>query len=191
MEDKKIASVEVKLTNIKVPIWRQIEVPFYITLHQLHEIIQKAMGWNNAHLYYFKIAGINYDINDEDMLDLSNDIDSRETKLADIWDKEKHCVYTYDFGDDWKHEVFFKKIIAAEDGVKYPRCFKGAGKCPPEDIGGNAGYEDLLKAINNPHSPERQRYADWLDWSEEDFSNFNPEYFDVEEVNQRINTLLI
>jgi hypothetical protein len=191
MEDKKIAVIKIKLKDIATPVWRRVEVPLYITIHRLHDIIQETMGWANSHLYYFKIAGINYDINNEDSLDLPGDVDSREAKLADVWDKAKQCVYAYDFGDDWKHEVHFERLIPAEDGVKYPRCAEGAGKCPPEDIGGVTGYERLLKIIKNPDSPEKKEFKEWLGWSEEDFKDFNPEDFDIDEANRKIDALLI
>ena len=46
-----IYQLKVTLDDSKPPIWRRILVPENITLYQLHEIIQRAMGWQNYHLH--------------------------------------------------------------------------------------------------------------------------------------------
>jgi hypothetical protein len=62
-------------------------------------------------------------------------------------------VYTYDFGDDWRHDIVVEKIIPAEPGVAYPRCTTGRRTAPPEDCGGiwafvegQAGPDDAFDA---------------------------------------------
>jgi hypothetical protein len=62
-------------------------------------------------------------------------------------------VYTYDFGDDWRHDIVVEKIIPAEPGVAYPRCTGGRRGAPPEDCGGiwafdedQAGRDDAFDA---------------------------------------------
>jgi hypothetical protein len=55
-----------------------------------------------------------------------------------------------------------------------------AGKmaCPPEDCGGVWGYAEMLKTIQQP---EHEDYNDTIEWLGE---NFEPEYFNVDEVNE-------
>jgi hypothetical protein len=43
--------------------------------------------------------------------------------------------YTYDFGDNWEHDILIEDITAAEPGTAYPRCLTGRRACPPEDCG--------------------------------------------------------
>lgn len=31
-------------------------------------------------------------------------------------------IYTYDFGDNWEHDIVLEKILPPEEGVLYPRC---------------------------------------------------------------------
>ena len=47
---KSIVSLKVTLRDIKPPIWRRLLVPGTMTLGDLHQAIQAAMGWDNDHL---------------------------------------------------------------------------------------------------------------------------------------------
>ena len=59
----KIFELKIQLDDVtKPPIWRKIEVPASDTLYDLHNIIQGAMGWHNAHLHQFMIYNDYYGI---------------------------------------------------------------------------------------------------------------------------------
>ena len=49
-------SLHVQLTGIEPPIWRNIVVPGAISLHTLHKMLQVVMGWENTHLYLFRLT---------------------------------------------------------------------------------------------------------------------------------------
>ena len=87
--------------------------------------------------------------------------------------------YEYDFGDGWNHEIVLEKILPFDDKVEYPVCIKGKMNCPLEDCGGVWGYADLLKVLKNPQHKEYDELVDWV--GDEDF---DPEYFDKDEVNE-------
>ena len=55
-------------------------------------------------------------------------------------------VYTYDFGDDWRHDIVVEKITPAEPGVAYPRCTGGRREAPPEDCGGIWAFNEFPAA---------------------------------------------
>jgi len=55
-----IVSLKVTLRGIRPPVWRRLWVPGRMTLGDLHHVIQAAMGWDNAHLHAFNIAGREY-----------------------------------------------------------------------------------------------------------------------------------
>ena len=41
-------------------IWRRVMVPATMTLHELHGVLQVAMGWKSIHLYAFDIYAVQY-----------------------------------------------------------------------------------------------------------------------------------
>jgi hypothetical protein len=47
--------------------------------------------------------------------------------------------YTYDYGDNWKHEIQVEEIFPPKPNVYYPVCIAGEHACPPEDCGGVTG----------------------------------------------------
>jgi Plasmid pRiA4b ORF-3-like protein len=43
--------------------------------------------------------------------------------------------YTYDFGDDWQHEIVVEELLDADPDTHYPVLVAAKGACPPEDCG--------------------------------------------------------
>lgn len=54
---KQVYQLKVALDDVKPPVWRRLLVAGETNLLTLHEIIQRAMGWQNYHLHMFTIAG--------------------------------------------------------------------------------------------------------------------------------------
>jgi len=54
---EKIYQLRISLRHTKPPIWRRVLVPSGITLGDLHEVIQVAMGWTDSHLHHFVLRG--------------------------------------------------------------------------------------------------------------------------------------
>jgi Plasmid pRiA4b ORF-3-like protein len=52
--------LRVQLKDIRPPVWRMLLVPQQATLHDLHRVLQAAMGWSDSHLYMFHIGGSLY-----------------------------------------------------------------------------------------------------------------------------------
>jgi hypothetical protein len=46
---------------------------------------------------------------------------------------------------------------------EYPCLIEAQGNCPPEDVGGYPGYEELLAAKADPTHERRQEFEDWMD----------------------------
>ena len=95
--------------------------------------------------------------------------------------------YTYDFGDDWEHDLLVEDVLPAEPGVAYPRCLTGRRACPPEDCGGIWGYQELVEILTDPGHPEHSNRLEWLGLSST--HEFDPTTFDLAEINQNLSTL--
>ena len=48
-----IYQLKVTLLGTNPPIWRQLLVPADLTLAQLHDVLQIAMGWQECHMHEF------------------------------------------------------------------------------------------------------------------------------------------
>jgi len=177
-----IYQIKVTLEDSKPPIWRRLLVRSDITLARLHLIIQAAMGWWDAHLHQF-IVGQTYF--GEPHPDYDFDMqDEKRVKLSEIASDERSKFrYEYDFGDSWLHQVLVEKILPPEPGQVYPACIKGRRACPPEDVGGVWGYGDFLEAIRDADHPEHDDYLEWIG------GEFDPEAFDLDEVNTVLRSL--
>lgn len=89
-------------------------------------------------------------------------------------------VYTYDFGDDWKHVIEVEQIAPPEPGARYPRCTDGARANPIEDCGGPWGFSDLVGAVGNPG---HERFADLEEWGLE---KWDPAAFATQQANREL-----
>ncbi|MDH7484783.1 MAG: plasmid pRiA4b ORF-3 family protein [Anaerolineae bacterium] len=179
-----IYQIKVTLEDSKPPIWRRILVRSDITLDKLHRILQVVMGWGDYHLHQFIVGRTHYGEPHPDYEGFLEMHDERQVKLNQIVPGEGFKFrYEYDFGDSWLHQVLVEKILPSEPGQHYPVCIKGQRACPPEDVGGIWGYYDFLQAIQDPHHPEHDEYLEWIG------GEFDPEEFDLDEVNQALRTL--
>ena len=187
-----VYQIKIALKNIQPPIWRRILIPAHVTFHVLHEAIQNAMGWGGGHLHDFDFrrpAGFPgrciTDTQVPDVEPFDDAEEERKLKLSDVFRGAGHrCVYTYDFGDSWEHDVLLEKVLDPVPGMEYPVCIKGKRQCPPEDCGGPWGYEELLAILSDPKHKE---HADMLEWlSIESPEDFDPEEFDADIVNEML-----
>lgn len=175
---KQIYQIKVVLKNTKPKIWRRLLVDADTQLDDLHRIIQTSMGWTNSHLHLFKVGKNEYA---PDEFEVEDCLSSRKVKLNTILKKEKSKIlYVYDLGDYWEHDIILEKIIKEGDAGQIPRCVKGKSSCPPEDCGGTFGYMELIQTISNPKHEDYESMMEWLD------GEFDPDYFNVEEVNQSL-----
>lgn len=171
--------VKIQLRGVsKPPIWRRLVVPADIRLHRFHTAIQAAMGWVDCHMHVFSTDSGEYGLADPEL----GHQDERRTTLGRLLSQPgDRIAYTYDFGDDWEHEIVLEKRLRAEPGGPCPTCLGGKGACPPEDCGGAWGYARLREALADPTHEEHEDMVEWLEL--ESGSEFDAAAFDVEEVN--------
>ena len=128
--------VKVSLYGAKPPVWRRLEIPGAMPLNLVHAVLQIAFDWHDYHLHAFETVCGQFGSPDHDD-DWAERQDEATATLAQVAGAERaKVVYSYDFGDDWRHDIVVEKIIPAEPGVAYPRCTGGRRDGPPEDCGG-------------------------------------------------------
>jgi hypothetical protein len=171
--------LKITIQEIRPPIWRRVRVPGRMSLETLHRVIQIVFGWTDSHLHEFRIGETRYGQADEfSELDM---LDERRVSVADaLGKKTKRLVYTYDFGDDWRHEVVVEKVEPAGPGEDRAVCLGGKRHGPPDDCGGPWGYVEFLEAIHDPRHEQHEEMVEWIG------GGFNPETFDLAAVNKRL-----
>ena len=179
----RILQLNIRLKDVTPIIWRRILVRENINFYTLNEIIQKAMGWSGFQQYEFQIQGQRIsEENQEDLWDENTEIiQVKEKTLGEYYlESNDLFLYTYDFGDNWVHEILVEDIYEGEDTKNYPICLDGERKGPVENIGGPWGYMELLNIIENPNDPQYDQVMKWLG------EGFDPEEFDIDKVNQEL-----
>ena len=185
----KAYQIKIELIDSEPLIWRRVIVPAEITFKRLHDTIQFAMGWWDSHLYEFEFPEEKLRITCDDesfdewkyysakyktvkptkkddpigiigrMLE-SKLKKSQNTKIDKYLAKHTAFEYVYDFGDHWQHQIQIERVID-DYPFGYPPVMEGEGACPPEDVGGIGGYEEFLKAWNDPKHPEHDSVREW------------------------------
>ena len=129
-----ILQLKVRLLGISPMVWRRVLVPESVSLHELHGMVQLAMGWEGIHLFEFAIRGARY---------TGPDLSGRSTDMAlsDLrFRRNTKFRYVYDMFCEWVHEIRVEERLAAVPAKRYPQCVGGAGARPPEDCGGPDAY---------------------------------------------------
>ena len=169
-------SLKIYLIDIDPPIWRHFVVPAGITLDRLHDVIQIVMGWTDSHLYKFNISGKRYTEYVESPVD---GLDSGQYRLCDMIKKKGLAFdYLYDFGDGWQHHIVLEDSRYDNENLHGEIvCIDGERACPPEDVGGTRGYNELCEVLNDPTHVD---YESTRDWAGHDYYF---EKFDIQTVN--------
>jgi len=181
-KDNKIFQLKIELLFSSPLIWRTVHVPSSISLLELHEVIQFAMGWEDYHLHEFYIKDKTYILPDEiDDENLPGDIDERGICLNDLVSQVgDNFFYLYDFGDRWKHEITIQKLLISHSHIEYPIIIDGENACPPEDAGGIAVYNESIEAYLNKNHMRHHELLQWLGYY------FNPNSYDINFSNRHL-----
>lgn len=183
--------LRISLRHITPAIWRIFVVPGRIRLDRLHQVIQVVMGWSDSHLHCFRADDYEYTQPDPDdpgwAESLSDTVvrDERKHTLGDLVKAmNDRFEYTYDFGDDWEHEVRVVSVTPSTKNAVQVFCVHGERACPPEDCGSVPGYEELCAALPNPKHPEHQHWKSWI-------GDYDPNRFDTDAVNRLLRRIRV
>lgn len=175
--------LRIVLKHVAPKVVREFLVPSDVRLDRLHDVIQIVMGWTDSHMHEFVVGGLREGLRYGPAgyeLGIFGDApaDERKATLQQIAGaKGAKFLYSYDFGDDWLHEVAVKAIIEPIEATTAPVCLKATGACPPEDCGGPWGYTGLLEVLRDPKHEDHGGMREWVG------EEWNPEFYDINEVN--------
>ena len=145
--------LRIALKGFKPPIWREVLVPASTTMQTLHQTIQTAMGWWDAHLFEFDTGDGRIGEPDPDWDD-AQVTPARSVRLASLVRRGvRRFTYLYEFGDHWEHVVEVNGEIPLLPGEEVPILLAGERRCPPEDVGGLSGFEEFLQAMADLSTP--------------------------------------
>lgn len=176
-----IVQIKVKLLGVsKPPVWRQLQLRADTRLDQLHEILQAALGWENYHMHVFTFADEEFGVRDPEL----EHADERKVTLGELTDIGARFRYTYDFGDDWEHEILVEDLLDPDPETHYPTLVASKGACPPEDCGGTWGYANLKAILADPNHDEHQDMLESLGVT--DASKFDPTAVPTEDIDYEL-----
>ena len=188
----KYYEIKVSIRDTHPPVWRRLQIPEGITFHELNAIIQLAFNWCGYHSYNFEIGASLYDMGIFIELPELDDgwgnyeiRNSKKEKVDKYFKEYKRMKYTYDFGDNWIHNIIVEKIVETDIKLTRPICIKAKMADLPEDCGGPWGYEELLDILSDE---KHERYKEMKDWVNDGFTNWydDREYINLEEINMRL-----
>ena len=98
---KDIYQIKVTLLGTNPPIWRRLLVPSVLTLAQLHDVVQTAMGWQGGHMHEFRAGRRYFGKPDPEYRSIGIEPveNERSVRLSDVLRKAgPKFIYTYDLG---------------------------------------------------------------------------------------------
>ena len=157
-------------------VWRRFLLRTTSTFAHLHRAIQDSFGWNESHLWEFRlptlrgrpIAGLpgGEEYNRPTP-------DARDVKLNSYFTGKRvveWCEYHYDFGDDWVHDVKLVGVVSDTQAFRR-RLLDGEWSGPPDDCGGVHGHARMVhfrRTGEDLAGDAPEELATWLgDWDVE------------------------
>jgi hypothetical protein len=144
-------------------------------------VIQIAFGWDDTHLHVFDTPYGQFGTRDAELGHRAEAPVTLEQVAPAV---ASRFTYTYDFGDDWQHDIVVEAVLDRDVAARYPRCTAGRRAAPPEDCGGIWGYQELVDILANPASPEHRDRLYWMGL--DDAADFDPSQFDADRVNRAL-----
>lgn len=208
-----VFQLRITLRDTKPPIWRRVAVPADITLGQLHEVIQIAMGWTDSHLHQFTLQ-------DKSLINRDPHVIARlseEGRYDDIFAATRgirvFVSKTDPFGDELDMEGDDEDAVTlaevcpkVKSKLTYEYDFgdgwehvievqkiveSNPGEAYPRCLAGKkacppedcGGVFGYYRMLEVAADPEHEEYDEIIEWLGEDF---DPEAFDIDEVNEML-----
>ena len=186
--------VDLEFDFVELTCRRTLSVPRHVTFEDFHTMVQACFGWLNYHMYDFSLVRdgkelfvawpdyytgedprFEYALVGEQLCAYAN---SATTYLDDVLVSARTATYSYDYGDGWEIRV---TLLGTEDRdpAEGPVCLGGEGDAPPEDVGGEGGFEDFLLVLADSKHEEHEHFKTWGE-------SQGFEHFSVDAANKRL-----
>jgi hypothetical protein len=159
-----VLQTRVAVEEVRPVIWRRVLVPGSVRLNRLHEMFQAAMGGTDSHLQQVRVDEALYGMHFDDYPE--HERDETEASAIGAVGEVRRFFYDHDSCDAWRHETVLENVTSWPLGLKHAGCLDGQRACPPEDVGGEPGYEQFLEVLADPSNEE---YEHMVGWSGRDF----------------------
>jgi hypothetical protein len=181
VNDSSVYCLHIEVLDSNPAIWRRFCVEPQLTLAELHQVLTGVMGWSGTANYRFKAPQPGQE---SSMLDISSADDSvNRLSLQDLVSRpEDSFSYTYSLAQGWIHTVTLENIQPVDADRKFPYCLEGEQACPPEFCVGIWDYEELIDRLSDPDDPDYDHLWEKIGY------DFDPQWFDLKAVNQRLKT---
>lgn len=193
-----ILELRVELVDSEPAIWRLFQLRSSLALNQVHQVLQAACGWEDAHLHRFTsgdpFAPL-WPVNGQ-FPEVLQWIPAQECEEPGDRPEEDCSLdqllalgsagafYEYDFGDSWLHRIELVSRRPGDDASPPARLIDGARRGPLEDSGGFPGYEEIMDALADPAHPAHAEHASWVADITGSDAPFDPAFLDIPAVNR-------
>jgi hypothetical protein len=153
-------------------VWRRLLLPQSFALADIHRVILGIFSWSGLQPHKFTLDymtdGGLFDVGDG----LKENITIRE--LAARYLNE----INYEYGARWNIKIIFSPCN--DTNIKKPVCIAGENAAPPENIEGPLRFRRFILALETDNAHEKTIALGELG------DNFDPEAFDINECNSRL-----
>lgn len=195
-----VLEVRVELVDGEPAIWRRFELRGSLALSQIHQVLQAAFGWEDAHLHRFVASDPFAPLPpvEGEIPEALQWLPGQECEEPDDRPEEDcsldqllalgsgEAFYEYDFGDSWLHRLELVSRRPADDDSPPARLIDGARRGPLEDSGGFPGYEEIMDALADPSHPDHAEHAAWVADITGSDAPFDPAFLDIPAVNRAL-----
>ncbi|WP_238324774.1 plasmid pRiA4b ORF-3 family protein [Paenarthrobacter aurescens] len=195
-----ILEVRVKLVDSEPEIWRRFELRDSLALSQVHQVLQAAFGWEDAHLHRFitshpfaPLRPVDGEIPEvpqwlpQQGCEEPGDKPEEDCSLDQLLALGHGAAfYEYDFGDSWLHRLELVSRRPADETSPPARLIDGARRGPLEDSGGFPGYEEIMDALDDPGHPDHLEYSAWVADLTGSVAPFDPAFLDIPAANRAL-----
>lgn len=199
-----VLTVHLSLDDTEPQVWRRLTIPGGLDLEAVHDVVQVAMGWTNSHMHRFQLGKgrqRQFFLTGWDLDEGEEGVAETDARLDQVLRARGNTLrYTYDFGDSWDHTLRLESSAAvtpttgasdtASASASPPICLAGAGACPPEDVGGIPGYEEMAEwardGYGSAHAPQGRDAEDLAELRAWLSADWHPDEFSVEETSRNL-----